>query len=77
MFWAGRVNAVLAIATFGGVFFIGVFVGPAEAAAWFFFMIFVRVSIKIVDVLWTAVTGNPLVYQVKVLDPKRGRDGDA
>ena len=78
MFWAGQVNAVLAIVTFGGVFLIGVAFGPGEAVAWFFFMFAVRVCMKIVDLVWTAATGSPLIYQVKILeDPKRGRDGDA
>lgn len=76
MFWAGRVNAVLGIATFGGMFLIGALFGVGEGVAWFFFMFAVRVSLKLLDVVWTAVTGSPLVYQVKILPDRQPRGGD-
>jgi len=74
MFWAGRVNSILIIITFGGTFLIGVLSGPGNAVAWFFFMLFVRITIKIVDIFWTAITGNPLIYQTKILSTRRGSD---
>lgn len=74
MFWAGQLNAILLIATFGGTFLIGILFGAGEGVAWFFFMFAVRVAIKLVDVVWTAFTGSPLVYQVKVLPTRRGGD---
>lgn len=74
MFWAGQLNAILLIATFGGTFLVGVLAGPGNAVAWFFFMFAVRLAIKLVDVFWTAITGSPLVYGTKILPPHRGGD---
>jgi len=34
----------------------------------------VRIGIRILDTVWTAITGNPLIYQVKVLDRRDGND---
>lgn len=74
MFWAGRVNAVLAIVAAVGVIVCWAVQGPAGAAGWLIIMFAVRVAIRIVDVIWTAVFGDPLIYQVKVLDRDRGND---
>ena len=77
MFWAGRVNAVLAIVAAIGVVICWAVQGPAGAAGWLLIMFVIRIAIRILDTLWTAATGNPLIYQVKVLDPQRGRpDGE-
>lgn len=74
MFWAGRVNAVLAIVAFIGLIVCWAVQGPAGAAGWLIIMLFVRIGIRILDTVWTAATGNPLIYQVKVLDRRDGND---
>ena len=73
MFWVGRLNAVLAIVTFVGLICFWVASGPGDAAAWLFTMFLLRVALKILDVIWTAATGNPLFYQIKILDREDGR----
>jgi hypothetical protein len=77
MFWAGRVNAVLAIVAFGGLVLFWALGGPVVALGWLFVMLGVRIAIRILDVVWTALTGNPLIYQTKVLPPRGGDDGQA
>lgn len=74
MFWAGRVNAVLAILTFVGLVVVWSVQGPGAAAGWLIVMVLVRIGIRILDTVWTAITGNPLIYQVKVLDRRDGND---
>jgi hypothetical protein len=76
MFWAGRVNAVLAIVAAVGVIVFWAIQGPSGAAGWLIIMLFVRIGIRILDVIWTALTGDPLIYQVKVLDRDKGRSDD-
>ncbi len=39
-------------------------------------MVVIRIGIRILDTLWTAATGDPLIYQTKILDPRGGRDGE-
>ena len=48
--------------------------GPAGAAGWLVLMFALRIVLRIVDVVWTAATGNSPFYHVKVLDPRRGSD---
>jgi len=74
MFWAGRVNSILVIVTFGGTFLIGILSSPLNGVAWFFFMLFVRIAIKLLDLFWTAITGDPLIYQTKILASRKGSD---
>ena len=74
MFWAGRVNAVLAIVAALGVVISWAVQGPAGVSEWLIIMFVVRVSRPIVDVIWTALTGDPLIYQTKILDRDRGND---
>ena len=74
MFWAGRVDAVLSIVAFVGLVVVWAVQGPGAAAGWLILMALVRVGIRIVDTVWTALTGNPLIYQVKILDRDRGND---
>lgn len=74
MFWAGRVNAVLAIVAAIGVVICWAIQGPAGAAGWLIIMVIIRVAIRILDVIWTAATGNPLIYQTKILDRRDGND---
>jgi hypothetical protein len=61
-------NAVLAIVAAVGVVVAWAIQGPAGAAGWLIIMFVLRVSLRIVNTLWTAATGNPLFYDVKVLD---------
>lgn len=72
MFWAGRVNAVLAIIAAIGVVVCWAVQGPAGAAGWLIIMLLVRIGIRILDTLWTAVFGDPLIYQAKILDRRDG-----
>ncbi len=74
MFWAGRVNAVLAIVAFVGLIVVWSVQGPGAAFGWLILMGLVRIGIRILDTVWTAITGNPLIYQVKVLDRRDGND---
>lgn len=74
MFWAGRVNAVLAIVAFIGLVLCWAVQGPAGAAGWLIIMFAIRIGIRILDTVWTAITGDPLIYQVKLLDRDRGND---
>ena len=74
MFWLGRLNAILSIVTFVGLCIVWAIQGPAGAMGWLIIMLLVRVGIRILDVVWTALTGNPLIYQVKVLDRRDGND---
>lgn len=71
MFWVGRVNAVLAVVAFVGLVVVWAVQGPAAAFGWLIFMGILRLALRIANTLWTAATGNPLFYDVKVLD----RDG--
>lgn len=68
MFWLGRLNAILAIVAFVGLVIVWAVQGPAGAAGWLIIMLLVRVALRILDVLWTAATGNPLFYHTKILD---------
>lgn len=68
MFWLGRLNAILAIVAAVGVVVVWAVQGPAAAAGWLVFMFVLRIALRIVDVVWTAATGNPFFYHVKVLD---------
>ena len=68
MFWLGRLNAVLAIVAFLGVVFFWWLQGPAGAAGWLIIMAALRFALRIVDLIWTAATGLPLFYHVKILD---------
>lgn len=74
MFWAGRVNAVLAIVAFIGLIVCWAVQGPAGAAGWLIIMLVVRIGLRIVDVVWTAATGDPLFYHTKILDRRDGND---
>lgn len=74
MFWAGRVNAVLAIVAAAGVVICWAVQGAAGAAGWLIIMLLVRIGIRILDVIWTALTGDPLIYQTKILDRRDGSD---
>lgn len=68
MFWLGRLNAILAIVAFLGLFIVWAVQGPAGAAGWLIIMLLVRVALRILDTVWTAATGNPLFYHTKILD---------
>lgn len=68
MFWLGRLNAILAIVAFVGLVIVWSVQGPAGAMGWLIIMLVVRIGIRILDVVWTAATGNPLFYHLKVLD---------
>lgn len=72
MFWAGRVNAVLAIVAFIGLVVCWAVQGPAGAAGWLIIMFLVRIGIRILDTVWTALTGDPLIYNTKILDRRDG-----
>ena len=66
--------AVLAIVAAVGVVICWAVQGPAGAAGWLIIMFAVRVGLRIVDVIWTAVFGDPLIYQTKILDRRDGND---
>jgi hypothetical protein len=68
MFWLGRLNAIVAIVAAVGVVIAWAIEGPAGAAGWLLLMFVLRIALRIVDVVWTAATGNPLFYQTKILD---------
>lgn len=68
MFWLGRLNAILAIVAFVGLVVVWVAQGPGAAFGWLIFMGLLRIAIRIVDVVWTAATGNPLFYHTKILE---------
>lgn len=68
MFWLGRLNAILAIVVFLGLVIVWAVQGPGAAFGWLIFMGLLRIAIRIVDVVWTAATGNPLFYHTKILD---------
>lgn len=73
MFWVGRVNAVLAVVAFVGLVVVWAIQGAAGAAGWLIIMLVVRLSLRVINTLWTAATGNPLFYDVKVLDRDDGQ----
>lgn len=63
-------NAILAILAFVGLVIVWSIQGPAGAMGWLIIMFVLRVAIRILDVLWTAATGNPLFYHTKILDQR-------
>jgi len=68
MFWIGRLNAILAIVGFVG---LGVmwYGGAIQAAiGWVIVMFLVRIALGVMNTLWTAISGTPLFYDVKVID---------
>lgn len=69
MFWVGRLNAFIAILSFVGVVVVWSYAGVSDALVWLFAMAVLRVALRIVNTVWTAVVGNPLFYDIKVLDP--------
>lgn len=68
MFWLGRLNAILAIVAGVGVVVAWAVEGPAGAAGWLLLMFVLRIALRVVDVLWTAATGNPLFYNAKIME---------
>ncbi|MFN4156470.1 MAG: hypothetical protein ACK4HF_17635 [Paracoccaceae bacterium] len=66
-------NAVLAIIACVGLFVAWAVDGPAAAAGWLIVMVVVRLSLRLINTLFTAATGAPLFYDVKILD--RDNDG--
>ena len=71
MFWKGRVNAVLVIITIAGFCLFFAAEGFSAAAGFFIFMLLVRLFLGVLNIIWTAITGNPLFYDTKIL---RNRD---
>jgi hypothetical protein len=39
---------------------------------WLLVMGVIRVAFRILDIVWTAITGNPLFYDTKIFDNRRG-----
>lgn len=72
MFWVGRLNAVLAIVAFAGLVLMWATSGVQAALGWLLVMGVIRIGIRILDIVWTAITGNPLFYDTKILDNRRG-----
>lgn len=68
MFWIGRLNAVLAIVAFAGLIIIWGMSGVQAALGWLIVIGLVRVTFRVLNTFWTAVTGNPLFYDTKILD---------
>ena len=74
MIWQGQYNAILAILFFAGVG-IAVATGSVEigvATVVIFFAI--RIVVGILNILFMAFLGRPLIYDIKVLKDKRGAD---
>lgn len=76
MIWFGWLNAVLATITTLGIFIFWSLDGAMSGIGFLIFMIFVRIALKIVNTLFTVITGNPLFYDVKVLDNKKKEPDD-
>ncbi len=76
MFWKGRINAIIFISMAIGIIMFTMKGEYAAAAGFVFFMFGVKIALGLLNILWTAATGNPLFYDVKVLS-QRGRRDDA
>ena len=76
MFWAGRVNSILVIVTFGGTFLIGILSSPLNGVAWFFFMLFVRIAIKLLDLFWTQSPATRSSTKPKSWPREKGRTNE-
>lgn len=68
MFWLGRLNAIFAIVAFAGLVIIWMTSGVQAALGWIIVVGIVRVALRVMDIVWTAATGNPLFYDTKILD---------
>lgn len=78
MFWWGRVNSIIAIVAFGGSALAIMSGAWAQLFLLWFCIIALRVALVVVNVLHTAITGNPLFYDTKLLaqrGQRRGRRG--
>lgn len=76
MFWAGRVNAVLAIVAFVGLVVCWAVQGPAGAAGWLIIMLVIRIGIRILDTVWTAATGiHQHLQAIGEIDERRQSGG--
>lgn len=68
MLWIGWVNAAIGMLTLIGLVIVWNLEGIGGALGFLFFVFFVRVCLRFVNMAWTAFTGRPLFYDVKVLD---------
>ncbi|WEF25844.1 hypothetical protein [Paracoccus sp. S3-43] len=78
MFWWGRINALLAIFAFGGSFIAIISQTWELLALVWILVILLRIALKIVNLLYTAITGRALIYDVQVQGhaPRRRRHND-
>ena len=68
MIWLGRYNAILIIAFIIAVALSFAFEAPQIAITTTILIIFIRISVWILNLVKTAVTGKPLVYDTKIMD---------
>lgn len=74
MFWWGRVNSIIAIAGFGGSALL-LSAGQVSLTIGLWLMLIVlRVCLVVCNALYTAFTGRPLFYDVRI---DHRDDGDA
>lgn len=74
MIWQGQYNAILFI-----LFMIGLVIAFVNSSveigiATFVLILAIRIVVWIVNILFMAFLGRPLVYDVKILNNKRGAD---
>lgn len=68
MFWKGRINAIIFLAIAIGIVLFCARGEYMAAGGFAVFMLFVKMCLGILDKIFTAITGKPLFYDVKVLD---------
>lgn len=73
MFWWGRVNAFLWFLFWGGMAVCLLMGEFAAAGGWMLVMFLLRGLLGLLNRLWTLFTGNPLFYETKLIDRRRGR----
>lgn len=73
MFWWGRYNAIAAIVLFGGSALLLSAGQVSLTVGLWMLMIVLRVALLVCNALYTAFTGKPLFYDVRIDD----RDDDA
>tara|TARA_R110002074_G_scaffold125024_2_gene261900 strand:+ start:18545 stop:18802 length:258 start_codon:yes stop_codon:yes gene_type:complete len=76
MIWIARYNAVMSIIAVVGIIIFWAASGPMDAIAFLLFMLFLRFFFFVANILWTAVTGNPLFYDTKILNERRKQASD-
>jgi hypothetical protein len=68
MIWRGQYLAILAVITLVSIGISAYKGSPAIAFLTIIVVIFLRIGIGIIDLIFKAFTGKPLIYDVKILD---------